>query len=1253
MGCPPHRPAGGGRLEGGFDFRLADGANELLDSTGAIDLTVTGGVFPYVYNWSNGTALQDLANIAAGSYGVTVTDDSLCASVKNYVITEPPAFNLSLASLTNVACKGQNTGKVDVTITGGVPPYTFVWSNGPNSEDVLSLFAGVYSVTAMDNNGCSRSDTFTIAEPTTDLGTTLTKTDVTCAAGNDGTVSATSSGGTPPYSYVWNNGITDSVNAVLTAGTYAVTVSDNNGCVVIETITVGTISSIAVTETISNISCNGGSDGYIKLNVTGGIQPYTYLWSNGNNTDSTGGLSATSYSVTITDNVSCTFSKSFNLAQPDQLTLTALLSDIKCSGNSGGAIDLTVFGGTAPYTYSWSNGSSSQDLSTLGTGTYVVLVTDSNFCTVSTSFVISSPPPLNLSAQVTNADCYGTSTGQINVTLTGGLSPFAYFWSTTNGSGIVQGSQDQNALSAGTYKVVVTDSNACSDSLTLVITEPDAIGILEAIDSVSCSGGSDGDIFLTILGGNPPYTYLWSNGRTTQFILNVTAGNYQVTVTDDKGCSESASFDIGETVPLVTNMVAIDSVTCYGGTDGSVNLEVSGGTPPYSYLWSNFVASQDLNNVKAGLYIVQVSDYNGCITLDSARIDESARIEVTALVTDVSCYGLSDGSINITPAGGIFGGVSPYTYSWNGGASSSEDTLNISTGVYDLEVFDDNLCSESFSFTIDQPDSIILSAAITNIDCNGNFDGEIDLEVIGGTPAYTYLWSNGSGNEDLSVLPADTFSVVVTDDNLCVARDTFVVNESATLETDLIKTNVTCFGDGDGAIDLVVSGGTAPYSYLWSTFQFVEDLNNLSGGHYVVIVTDDKGCKKTDSVTIREPKPLYLTVIAKGAVCGGIAGGVVKADSLSGGTPPYSFLWDNGDITPSIGITTAGVFHLTVTDANGCTVSDEAQVIGFPIPSPAFEVENEPICQSDPIQFINISTIAQPGIIERYFWKFKDGDTSALEEPVHLYSDPGSYEVTLVAISNKGCQDSAKVIINVAPTPDATITSARESNTICANDPLLLSVFPDEDHYEWSTEETDMASIFVTETGVVSVTVTNTAQCADTGTISVTALDPMEVTVSNDTSVSKGFTIQLFATGGDVYTWEPEDGLDDPLSDMPKATPLQNTSYIVTITDENGCVETKTVNVNVRDDFLLVPPNLFTPNGDGHNDTWRIKNILLYSGCEVSVFNRWGSEVFISKEYQNDWDGTNDGKQVADGTYYYVINCGNSVVYKGAITILR
>lgn len=579
-------------------------------NNGTANVQVSGGTSPYTYLWSNNATSASISQLSAGTYSVTITDANGCTTSTSVNISEPLLLEV-VASSNDVSCNGGNNGSASSFASGGTPPYLYAWNNGSNNASVSGLSAGTYSVTVTDANGCTASSTTNINEPAA-ISLSASTTDKSCSAINDGSIDLSVTGGVLSYTYLWSNGATTQDLNNLAAGIYTVTLTDGNGCTKSLTATVSQQSSISAAASSSDVSCNGGNDGAVNVSTAGGTSPYSYLWSSGDVTENVSGLSAGNFSVTVTDLSGCSATAATTVNEPTSLNINTSSGNISCNGADDGVASVSVSGGTSPYTYLWNNGSTSETITGLSAGSYSVTATDANGCTIQSSVGINEPTLLTSSTSPTNASCNGTSDGSVDLTVNGGTSPYTYNWS--NGSS----SQDLTGVSAGSYSVTVTDVNGCNTTASASINEPSAILLDVTWQNISCNGGNDGIATASATGGIAPISYLWSNGATDPIITGLSAGNYIVTVTDASGCTKTEVLTLTEPA-LLSILISGTDATC-GQYDGSASASVSGGTSPYSYLWSNGSTTTSINALDSETYTLTVIDAQGCIASESIEI---------------------------------------------------------------------------------------------------------------------------------------------------------------------------------------------------------------------------------------------------------------------------------------------------------------------------------------------------------------------------------------------------------------------------------------------------------------------------------------------------------------------------------------------------------------------------------------------------------------------------------------------------------
>ena len=897
-------------------------------STGAATVNATGGTAPYTYTWSpTGGSAATASGLTAGTYTVTIEDANSCTTTQSVTITQPTLVVFAQGQ-TNVACNGSATGSATVGITVGTGPYTYSWSpSGGTAATASGLTAGTYTVTVNGAAGSTATQSFTITQPSALVATAGTTVNVSCNGGTNGSAKVNVTGGTGAYTYSWSpSGGTGATASGLAAGTYTVTVTDANSCTTTQSFTLTQPAPLVATAgTTVNVSCNGGTNGSAKVNVTGGTGGYTYSWSPSGGTAATAsGLAAGTYTVTVTDANSCTTTQSFTITQPAPLVASqGTITNVSCNGGTNGSAKVNVTGGTGAYTYSWSpSGGTGATASGLAAGTYVVTVTDANSCTTTQSFTLTQPAALVATAGTTvNVSCNGGTNGSAKVNVTGGTGSYTYSWSPSGGTAATA-----SGLTAGTYVVTVTDANACTTTQSFTLTQPAAlVATAGTITNVSCNGGANGSAKVNVTGGTGGYTYSWSpSGGTGATASGLAAGTYVVTVTDANACTTTQSFTITQPAPLVASAGTTVNVSCNGGTNASATVVVSGGTPGYTYSWSpTGGTAATASGLQAGTYTVTVTDANGCTTTQGFTLTQPPALVATAGTTvNVSCNGGTNGSAKVNVTGGTGG----YTYSWSPSGGTGATASGLAAGTYTVTVTDANGCSTTQSFTLTQPPALVATAGTTvNVSCNGGTNGSAKVNVTGGTGAYTYSWSpSGGTGATASGLAAGTYTVTVTDANSCTTTQSFTITQPAPLvATAGTITNVSCNGGSNASAKVNVTGGTGGYTYSWSPSGGTgATATGLTAGTYTVTVTDANACTTTQSFTITQPAVLVASqgTTTNVSCFGGSNGSATVA--VTGGTAAYTYSWSptGGTAATATGLT-AGTYTVTVTDANGCSTT--------------------------------------------------------------------------------------------------------------------------------------------------------------------------------------------------------------------------------------------------------------------------------------------------------------------------------------------
>lgn len=786
--------------------------------------------------------------------GTTVYIDSVVVST----LTGCAGLDYSVVTQQNDDC-GNGSGYVWGYAGGGTYPYTYNWSNGQTDNAGFGLTAGTHTVTITDAAGCEASKTFTLTGGV-QMNITVTTTNATCG-GSDGTAAVIIDGGMSPYTYEWNVGQTTESATGLEAGVVIITVTDAQGCQNQNGNAVNNDNAPNwVAFDVTPPLCYGSNDGIAYAEVSGGATPYNYQWEdiNGNILSSsqtmTGVSGGTLIIVRITDNDGCVLIGGEEVNEPELLWTMVSTMNESVPGASDGTAYVSVYGGTTPYSYEWSNGSTSETITGLTSGTYTYTVTDINGCSSSDAFSLNASCDLLVDATIVNDPC-GQSNGSISLSVSNGIEPFTYQWS-NNGFNV----SFNNAIGAGNYQVTITDDMGCVAIESFDVTGGTAMDVSINVTNPSC-GNADGEASVDITGGTSPYSYYWYDEfndvlfGTTATVTGLNTGGIWVTVTDANGCTKDDSGPVNNSNAPTVNLTKIDALC---GELGLLLASASGGATPYTYEWVNgdnpgvvIGTGESLTDLTGGFYGLAVTDAMGCVSVNGRDIFETDAVSLTLTSSDVSSAGASDGSADVVATGGN----SSYTYNWSNG-ESNDAISGLSGGIYTVTVTDSDGCEGIESVAVSEPGVCSLGAEVntTNASLNGASDGTASAVAIGGTSSFTYEWSNGSTEPSITGLTDGTYSVTITDANSCTAEASGTVAEPAcAVNLMLNATDVTVFGGSDGSVNTTILDGLSPYTYSWSNSSSSATLSGVVAGTYSLTVTDAASCTATSSATVGQP----------------------------------------------------------------------------------------------------------------------------------------------------------------------------------------------------------------------------------------------------------------------------------------------------------------------------------------------------------------------------------------------------------------
>ena len=940
---------------------------------------------------------------------------------------------------TSPTCNGYTDGSIEAFPSGGQLPYTYQWSNGQSGKTASGIAAGAYTLTVTDATGETATASISVTEPPVLISAIESQGDI--CAGNTSTFDAAASGGTAPYHFTWSNGETSQTLTNPAPGYYFLTVTDANGCL--------SVSGLAINEPLSvtvhtiDVVCPLWCDGSAEAIITGGAEPYTFLWNTGATSQVIFPLPPGTFTVTVTDGNGCTAAASGDVSEPPAIVLNFTVQN-PCSGSASATISAT--GGTPPLTYQWSNGATGQSVAGLTEGVWFVTVTDGNGCKKDTSVTVSNGVTFVLT-NVENATCDGVANGSATATITSGIGPLSYLWSDG------QTTPTATGLAPGTYSVTVTGGAGCTDAATVEIEVETTLELETSATAAGCASSSTGTATVdSVAGGTPPFSYLWSNGQTGQTATGLAAGEHNVTVTDALGCEAIETVVVAQSGGLTIQALG-SPATCHNTTDGGAQVTQvsSNAVPPLSYAWSNGATENFIESVLPGSYSVTVTDAQGCTGAMPVSIVSNAGITAN------------------------------FTWETSG---CSADTVQVQfTQAVDFFPSNDSIVSWEWQFD----------------------DGQTaDVP----SPLLTFTDS--------------VFGAVLIVENATGCRDTIS--------------------------------------------QIIEIQNVLN-----VQFQNAAGC--------------LADTIALAAIFD-------PNDSLNftwtSGSPTLAILGSGIEPTVIAVATDTGTFvvYVSVENAFGCQLLDSVEVtVGSPdVPfDPALLSYSQ--CEGLTLDFTNDNAFASAF---QWFFNWPDDPTatSTLPDPSYLYPDTGNFTVALILVLN--CvTDTFFLDVTVAPPPAADFifekTECSDTVTVTFTDTSVTPGSISAWHWEFSTGDTsDLQNPSLTLGASQTLIATLTIEFETGCTASVT--DSVEVEIFNPVSPEDTVvaclpvpTAELNPNGDPnfSYQWFPPGGLDDPASWNPTATVVNTTPYMVTITDNSGtvpCSVVKKVTVFVPEALNLTSP---------------------------------------------------------------------------------
>ena len=804
---------------------------------------------------------------------------------------------------------------------------------------------------------------------------------VSCFGGSDGIITVSVTGFTPSsYKISSSTFPLTTINPVtnpmdlngLPVGSYTVEALDGIGNSISSTVTVDQITTLQIVGYKAvDVTCFSGADGSVDIdNITGGTSPYSYSFNSGSyvGTSNFTGKSAGTFTISVKDANGCIANSNAIIGTPAKVTSTVVQTNVFCNGKLTGALDITAAGGSSTYSkYTWTStptgySSTSEDLTGLAAGTYNVEIEDNKGCKGTSTYVITEPTAITATPTAKDLKCNNDNSGEISLSVSGGTPGYTYQWS--GPVGFSPTTQNVTGLAADNgYSVKITDANLCELTLnSIVVKEPALLEATAVVKDADCKGAATGEIALTPTGGTTPYTYAWTGPGTfsaiTEDLTNVNAGDYEVTVTDNKGCTVISKSTITEPLKLSISEV-VTEVDCNGAATGEINVTTSGGTIPYAFQWDDAPinsTTEDLTALKAGDYEITVVDKNGCTEIKKITVSEPLIISITETHVDNVCNGEQLGSIDASVSGGTLAAGNTYSFDWQSGGSQvdvTEDLFNLAAGLYDLTVTDDEKCVMTLSVEIKEPTKIKAAGNVTNVACYQGNTGDIVMSITDGTVAgssnYKVSWTGPGGyisnDQDITTLYAGDYDYTIEDDNACQITGTITVTEPTELILSYTSASVC---DGDGVLTFSAKGGTTAtgeYTYALDNSPLTSPaspVKNLIDGKYVIKAIDDNACEDTVHAIVKHVDAVLPVVKTKMKVVYLDGSGLATIST----TDIDNISTDNCGIKSmvldktSFDCTEVGqkIVKLTITDINDNVNSDTASVFVRDTISPTISV---------------------------------------------------------------------------------------------------------------------------------------------------------------------------------------------------------------------------------------------------------------------------------------------------------------------------
>jgi gliding motility-associated-like protein len=1156
-------------------------------NNGAINVSATG-FGPVNYTLQPGAITNNngnFLNLTVGTYTINAADGGNCPASTVVTITQPNPLFIASVNSTIPTCVPGGDGSLTINNSGGTTPYLYSLNNGPNQANTvfLNLSIATYTVKVTDANGCTVTSVYNLQNPTAPSFSSLTSNQLACAGIASGTITALVNGGANPLNYTINPlGLsnTTGIFSNLPVNTYTVTVADANGCAITSTISINQPSQVAWTSIVpSNVTCMNNADGMANALASGGVGIFTYNVNPGNISNTNGqftNLSPNNYTIVATDANGCSITSTFQITQPPILSWTNTIVTNACN-NVLGSYSTTLNGGTPFYTYTLNPGSLNNStglFQSLAAGSYTIVGTDANNCTLSSVFSILTSPLITISTiSNTVPSCNPGNNASITFTALGGASPLLY---NLNG-GSNQSTSIFNGLGVSIYTVNVIDAIGCSISTTVNISNPSSPSF-SAVSStpILCFAGTS-SISSTASGGVGSLSYTMNPGAinsATGIFNSVSSNNYTITVTDANNCTATTNYILSQPTLMIWDSIDKRDVSCFGGTNGIVTSSASGGTGLITYT----LTPPGISNISGsffglgiGAYTLIATDSNGCVLSSNFIINQAPPIVwATANSNSPLCFNGTNGSIQVLATGG--NGGFEYTLMPGAVLNTTGSFTNLVAGTYTITAKDIKSCTLSTVLTVSPTPAVQLGNINTTFaTCNPGCDGTALLSGVGGNSVYSYAVNGGAfqASPNYANLCAAVYTVVVQDGNNCTGSGTFSIttaNGPSSLTASV--TPVTCNGLIDGQISTTIVGGTGTITYTILPINISNtngNFNGLGAGNYTISASDANGCTISTSPVMTQPFPLLLTgTNVTNVTCFNVTNGAVSTTAIGGnGSYVYS-------LTPSAQSNSTGIFNtlaanvytINVVDANGCTNSASVNITSPTLLTPTIPVLTNVSCfgganGTSSVTFSGgtgaINYTLMPGNFTNTTGSFSGlafGSYTITATDVNLCTGTISFSITQP--TQLAITAASPTVASCAPGGDATITIYSTGGTVPYTYAVNNSPFQSGNYF------TNIGNA-----GNYTVTVLDGLGCSVTSLV-VIANPPLPIIsniVTTQATCAPGCdgTLTIISTGGTgIYNYAIN---ALPFQTQNLFSSLCTNPYTVTVQDALGCMVTSLTNI--------------------------------------------------------------------------------------------